>query len=190
MNNDSQLPLYESLTPGTPVIATGCTYATPGRLTLNAGPPARVLGDNWRSLGAVDLDVPAHLESFPATSNDSIEVTGIWTGRSIIVDGWREAPFVAGKDPVGARIPHETTTAIARSLDEEAASGMPSLGQLTDCDDTRNLVTVPVLTDHWRRWADRWRGTAFVQVQGFVTPLGGQLRYPEDAPRRSPQTST
>lgn len=59
---------------------------------------------------------------------------------------------------------------------------MPSLGQLTDCDDTRTLVTVPVLTDDWRRWADSWRGTAFVQVQGVVTPVGEQRRYPEDAP--------
>jgi len=100
----------------------------------------------------------------------------------LIVDSWREASFVAGKNPVGARITHETTTAIARSLDKKAASGMPSLGQLTDCDDTRTLVTVPVLTDDWRRWADNWRGTAFVQVQGFVTPVGEQRRYPEDAP--------
>lgn len=172
---------YAELEPGTRVIATGCAYATLGRLTLNAGLPARVMG-HWQSLGAVDLDVPAHVARFPETSNDSIEVTGIWTGRAIIVESWREAPFEPEKDPVGARISHETTTAMARSLDEEAASGMPSLGQLTDCDDTRNLVTVPVLTDHWRSWADRWRGTAFVQVQGFVTPLDGQRRYPEDAP--------
>lgn len=50
---------------------------------------------------------------------------------------------------------------------------------LTDAADTRNLITVALLTDKWKSWADQWRDTAFVQIQGFISPDGSERIYPE-----------
>lgn len=171
---DPLVSLYSSLPPGTPVVAVGCTYSDPEGTTLNAGPPARTMGESWRARGYVSLEPGSDVPTF---SDESIEVQGVWTGSSIRVEAWRERRTEIRTRPVGERPHADFSAQLAKSLSEFGEAEV--LGHLTDAADTRNLITVALLTDKWKSWADQWRDTAFVQIQGFISPDGSERIYPE-----------
>lgn len=173
--------LYSSIPSGTLVVAVGCTYTDARGTTLNAGPPARTMGETWRARGAVPLEGESNLPPF---SDDPIEVEGIWTGSTIRLETWRNKRLAVGDGPVGPMTPVNFAIELAKSLSETGESEV--LGHLTDSADTRNLITVALLTDKWKAWADLWKETAVVQVQGFICPVGGQRIYPELPPLSSP----
>ena len=159
---------------GTTVTALGSTYRVGTRTVLQAGPPARAMGEDWRAAGGVVLAAVRDL-AIPLPSTDTIEVSGIWTGEAILVDRCAAARFVPGP-PVGPQISPETRQAIIASQPIQPGA---VLGGLSDCEDTRFEVCVPLLTPFWRTWADNWQDRAFVQVAGFVTPVGTPRLYPE-----------
>jgi hypothetical protein len=134
------------------------------------------MGESWRARGYVSLEPGSDVPTF---SDESIEVEGVWTGSSIRVEAWRERRTEITTRPVGERPPADFSAQLAKSLSEFGEAEV--LGHLTDAGDTRNLITVALLTDKWKSWADQWRDTAFVQIQGFISPDGSERIYPEQS---------